>query len=157
MTSKDIAERNQGKLIYSLKVLKYIEKSFRDIHNKQRISNTFIPVTKIYRQKVIEVVDDFVYFNQALLDMTDFQAAITNMKKTLETEALSDDSNATNSIKTSISSDVESNSDKVNLKISDSTSGVNALNETSPKSDQHRMNELMDKEIVDSDGLLNLD
>ena len=74
MTAKDIAERNQGKMVYSLKVLKHIEKSFREIHNKQRTANALIPVTKIYREKVIEVVDDFVYFNQALLDMTDFQA-----------------------------------------------------------------------------------
>ena len=73
MTAKDITERNQGKMTYSLKVLNHIEKSFREIFMKQRDANKLIPLTKIYRQKVIEVVDDFVYFNQALLDVTDFQ------------------------------------------------------------------------------------
>ena len=58
---------------YSLKVLKYIEKSFRDIHTKQHQVNKLIPLTKIYREKVIDVVDDFVYFNHSLLDVTDFQ------------------------------------------------------------------------------------
>ena len=72
-TSKDIAERNQGKMSYSLKVLKYVEKAFREIYMKQKHANELIPVTKIYREKVIEVVDDFVYFNQASLDMKNFQ------------------------------------------------------------------------------------
>ena len=69
MTNKDIAERNQGKMSYSLNVLKYVEKSFREIFLKQKHANALIPVTKLYREKVIEVVDDFVYFNQALLDV----------------------------------------------------------------------------------------
>ena len=61
---------------YSLKVLKYVEKSFRDIYTQQKQVNSLIPVTKLYREKVIEVVDDFVYFNQALLDVKDFQGQI---------------------------------------------------------------------------------
>ena len=86
MTSKDIAERNQGKMSYSLKVLKSVEKAFREIYMKQKHANALIPVTKLYREKVIEVVDDFVYFNQALLDVKDFQGQIMKPQSSLETE-----------------------------------------------------------------------
>ena len=86
LTEKDIQNRSKGKMLYSLKLLRVMEQACREIRQQQSKKKNLIPTTKIYREKVIEVVDDFVYFNRKKLDMKDLKGEIMNIESTIQTD-----------------------------------------------------------------------
>ena len=147
LTVKDIQNRNKGKMLYSIKLLRVMEQACREIRLQQRKKNKLIPTTKIYREKVIEVVDDFVYFNRKKLDMKDIKGEIMNIESSIETDPeLSVESSETSeSPPSSLSS--QSQSQKSGNTFDKSRS-------LSPK--QHKTSSSIE-DLIDPDGTINLE
>ena len=66
LSSKEIEQINVTKLTYAEKVLTKIDNSFREVHSlhlgkKTRIKQS---LAEVFRNKVVGVVHDFVFFNQ---------------------------------------------------------------------------------------------
>ena len=151
MTAKDISNRNKGKLLYTMKLLKVMEQAFREIRHKQNKTNTIAKLTKIYREKVIEVVDDFVYFNRKKLEMKDLKGEIMKIESSIETDTeQSVDSSTTSEADSNSGSSSNSKSQSgISEKPSSEESGL-SLNENKPS---HSIEE---SELDNPDGTLNL-
>ena len=151
ITAKDISNRNKGKLLYTMKLLKVMEQAFREIRNKQNKTNTIARLTKIYREKVIEVVDDFVYFNRKKLEMKDLKGEIMKIESSIETDTeQSVDSSTTSEADSNSGSSSNSKSQSgISEKPSSEESGL-SLNENKPS---HSIEE---SELDNPDGTLNL-
>ena len=146
----EIANKTKGKMLYCLKLLKVMEQACREIRLKQRKANRVVETTKIYREKVVEVVDDFVYFNRKKLEMKDLKGEIMQIDSTIQTDTEqsigsgdSSDSYVTGSEKSNKKSypETDSNSNSISSQESDRT----ASDKSSPLSKDEQ--EVSDKNI----------